>query len=217
VPVAALPPAPEPVVAALVLVVAAPPLPAALLLPLPLLLLLLLLLVAAMPPLPAALLLPLPPTPLVLDVVPAIWHSPARQAPPVQGVLSFLFTGEHTPSAGLQSAVWHSPTGGQTTTSAPLHVPLWHVSVFVQASPSSQAAPVAFDGALQRPVVGSHAPASWHWSCAAQTTGLAPAQIPAWQVSSCVQASPSLQEAPLAFAGVEQTPVALLQIPAMWH
>jgi hypothetical protein len=40
--------------------------------------------------------------------------------------------------------------------------------------------------------------------------------VPAWQVSVCVQASPSLHEAPLAFAGLEeQMPVAALQVPAV--
>ena len=54
----------------------------------------------------------------------------------------------------------------------------------------------------------------WHWSSAVQTTGLLPVQLPAWQLSVCVQASPSLQPVPLGFEGLEQTPVALLQVPA---
>src|SRR5215831_5291641 len=44
-----------------------------------------------------------------------------------------------------------------------------------------------------------------------------PMQVPAWQVSVCVQALPSLQLAPSAFAGFEQTPLAGLHVPATWH
>jgi hypothetical protein len=36
-------------------------------------------------------------------------------------------------------------------------------------------------------------------------------------VSVCVQALPSLQPAPLALAGLLQTPVPGLQVPAVWH
>jgi hypothetical protein len=52
---------------------------------------------------------------------------------------------------------------------------------------------------------------------AAQTTGFAPVQTPAWQVSAWVQALPSLQAVPSAWAGFEQTPVAGSQAPAAWH
>src|SRR5437667_352120 len=64
------------------------------------------------------------------------------------------------------------------------------------------------------PVAGLQVPASWHWSCAVQLTGFAPVQVPAWHVSVCVQASPSLQAAPLGLAGLEHAPVAGLQVPA---
>ena len=45
---------------------------------------------------------------------------------------------------------------------------------------------------------------------------------PAWQdpppqVSPVVQAFPSLHVVPFALAGFEQTPVAVLQVPALWH
>jgi hypothetical protein len=49
------------------------------------------------------------------------------------------------------------------------------------------------------------------------TTGLAPVHTPAWQVSVCVHALPSLHDAPLAFEGFEQIPVEVLQTPAVWH
>jgi hypothetical protein len=42
-------------------------------------------------------------------------------------------------------------------------------------------------------------------------------QTPAWQVSVCVQAFPSLHAVPLGALGFEQTPVAVLQTPATWH
>src|SRR5438034_1268517 len=48
-------------------------------------------------------------------------------------------------------------------------------------------------------------------------TGLLPVQTPLWQLSVCVQALPSLQALPLAFAGFEHVPVAGLQVPAAWH
>jgi len=47
--------------------------------------------------------------------------------------------------------------------------------------------------------------------------GSVPAQTPAWQASLCVQAFPSLHAVPLAFAGLEQAPVAGLHVPAAWH
>src|SRR5947208_3539351 len=60
-------------------------------------------------------------------------------------------------------------------------------------------------------------PAVWHWSAAVHTTGLAPTQAPAWQVSVCVQALPSSHGAPLSLAGLLQVPVVGSQVPAVWH
>jgi hypothetical protein len=87
----------------------------------------------------------------------------------------------------------------------------------VQASPSLQALPFGAAGFEHWPVAGLHVPATWHWSDAAQTTGFAPAQTPAWQVSVCVHASLSLQAVPSAIAGFEHWPVAGLHVPATWH
>ena len=84
----------------------------------------------------------------------------------------------------------------------------------MQALPSLQVAPSAFAGFEHVPVDGLHVPASWHWSLALHTTGFAPVQTPAWQVSVCVQPLPSLQVAPSAFAGLEHVPVDGLQVPA---
>jgi len=95
-----------------------------------------------------------------------------------------------------------------------VHVPLWHVSVCVQASPSVQALPSGFAGFEQTPVDGLHVPATWHWSGAGHVTGFVPVQVPAWHVSVCVQASPSVHALPSGFAGFEQTPVVGLHVPA---
>src|SRR5213076_1167019 len=91
------------------------------------------------------------------------------------------------------------------------------VSVCVQPLPSSQRAPLGRAGLLQVPDVGSQVPAVWHWSAAVHTTGSAPTQAPASQVSLCVHALASLQLVPLGLAGLLQAPVAGLQTPAVWH
>src|SRR5262249_56620662 len=75
----------------------------------------------------------------------------------------------------------------------------------------------AFAGFEQTPVVASQVPTSWHWSVVVQVAGFAPTQAPAWQESLCVQAFPSLQLVPSAFAGFEQTPVVASQVPTSWH
>jgi hypothetical protein len=64
---------------------------------------------------------------------------------------------------------------------APVQVPAWQVSVWVQASPSLHEVPLLLMGFEQMPP--EQVPAVWHWSSAVQTTGLAPEQVPAWQVS----------------------------------
>jgi len=114
-------------------------------------------------------------------------------------------------------ATWHWSVAAQTTGLPPVQKPAWHASLCVHASPSLHGVPSSLLGFEQAPVAGLHAPATWHWSGAAQTTGLAPVQAPAWQVSASVHALPSLQGAPLALAGFEQTPVAGLHAPAAWH
>ena len=100
---------------------------------------------------------------------------------------------------------------------APTQLPVWQVSDCVHASPSLQAEPLALFGLLQTPVAGAHVPAVWHWSCAVQVTGLAPLQVPAWQVSLWVQALPSLQAAPSALIGLLHVPLIGAQTPASWH
>src|SRR5207249_3635517 len=123
-----------------------------------------------------------------------------------------------TPDAGLQMpAVWHWSAAVHTTGLAPTQAPASQVSVRVQALPSSHGAPLSLAGLLQPPEAGLQTPAVWHWSAAVHTTGLAPTQAPAAQVSVRVQASPSSHGAPSSLAGLVQTPVAGLQAAAVWH
>src|SRR2546430_8208437 len=70
---------------------------------------------------------------------------------------------------------------------------------------------------LHAPYPDSQVPGAWHWSAAVHTTGFAPTQAPAWQVSLCVHALASLQLVPLGLAGLLQVPDAGLQVPAVWH
>src|SRR5262245_35809472 len=98
-----------------------------------------------------------------------------------------------------------------------MQAPASQVSVCVHPSPSEHALPFAFSGLEQMPLAGSQTPASWHWSRAEQTTGFAPTQAPASQVSVWVQASPSVQAVPFGLSGLEQMPLAGSQTPASWH
>src|SRR2546428_345644 len=114
-------------------------------------------------------------------------------------------------------ATWHWSSAVQATGLAPVHAPLWQVSVCVHALPSLHAEPLALAGFEQVPVPVSRVPATWHWSEAVQTTGLLPVHAPLWQVSLCVHALPSVHADPSALLGFEQVPVAGLQVPATWH
>ena len=96
-------------------------------------------------------------------------------------------------------------------------MPLSQVSVRVHGLPSSQLAPFCFGGSEHVPVPGSQVPALWHESEAGQTTGFVPTQSPLWQVSVRVQGLASLQAVPFVLLGLEQRPVAGLQVPASWH
>ena len=100
------------------------------------------------------------------------------------------------PLTGSQVPLVHGLSSSQET-AAPPHTPPWQVSGEVQALSSSQALPLALTGSLHSPVRGSQAPASWHWSLAAHTTGSAPAHWPPTQVSNWVHRSPSSHPVPL--------------------
>src|SRR5438128_12623420 len=96
----------------------------------------------------------------------------------------------------------------------PTQMPASQASVRVQALPSSQPVPSGLAGLLQTPDAGLQMPAVWHWSAAVHTTGLAPTQAPAGQVSLCVQASASSHGAPSGLAGLLEPPDAGVQVPA---
>jgi hypothetical protein len=122
---------------------------------------------------------------------------------------------EHVPVEGLhEPARWHWSLAAQVTGFAPVQTPDWHVSVCVHALPSLHVVPFAAVGFEQVPVEGLHEPARWHWSLAAQVTGFAPVQTPAWHVSVCVHGLPSLHPVPFAAIGFEHAPVDGLQVPA---
>src|SRR5437667_262470 len=141
-----------------------------------------------------------------------------QASPSLQGVPLVLAGWEQGPVAVLQvPAAWHWSRALQTTGLEPVQVPLWQVSVCVQALPSLHAVPLLAFGLEHWPVAVLQVPATWHWSEAVQTTGLLPVQSPLWQVSVCVQALPSLHAVPSILAGSEHAPVAGLQVPAVWH
>ena len=79
------------------------------------------------------------------------------------------------------------------------------------------AVPSGAAGFEHAPVDGLQAPAEWQASLAAQVTGFPPVHVPAWHVSVCVHALPSLHEVPFVATGLEQAPVLVLQVPAVWH
>ena len=97
--------------------------------------------------------------------------------------------------------------GEKTTGLLPVHAPLRHVSIWVQALPSSHDVPSASGGWMHAPLAGSHRDA-WQAAGAGQTTGAPPTQAPAWQTSVCVHALPSSQALPSSFGCTVQAPLA---------
>src|SRR5437016_6192237 len=149
-----------------------------------------------------------------------LWQvSVCVQALPSLHGVPFVAVGvEQLPVAGLHvPATWHWSRAVQVTGLLPTQLPLWQVSVCVQALPARHGVAFVAGGVEQLPVAGLHVPATWHWSRAVQVTGLLPTQLPLWQVSVCVQALPSLHGVPFVAVGVEQLPVAGLHVPATWH
>src|SRR5436190_1273760 len=155
------------------------------------------------------------------------WHEPFMQAS--LAVHSFP-SSQLVPSgdgAPMQTPAWQVSVCVQLLPSPqdaplgrgwlPMQAPASQASVWVQVSPSLQAVPSGFAGFEHWPLAGSQVPTWWHWSWAAQTTGFVPVQLPPWQVSAWVQASPSLQAVPSGLAGFEQTPLAGSHVPALWH
>jgi hypothetical protein len=101
----------------------------------------------------------------------------------------------------LHVSVVHASPSSQLYV-VPLHVPLRQMSLTVHAFPSLHEVPSVFVGFEHTPVVGSHTPAAWHWSCAVQEIGVPALHLPApSQVSAPLQGLPSLQLVPEASAG----------------
>jgi len=93
------------------------------------------------------------------------WHvSVCVHALPSLHAVPLAATGlEHAPVLGLHvPATWHESLAVHVTGFAPVHVPLWHVSVCVHPLPSLHAVPLAATGFEQAPVDGLHVPAAWH-------------------------------------------------------
>ena len=84
--------------------------------------------------------------------------------------------------------------------------------------PSVQAVPFALGTLCEhRPVILLQVPASLHWSPAGQVGSSYPVHTPLVHMSVAEHALPSLQLERLDLAGLEQVPVAALQVPATWH
>src|SRR5438034_1351765 len=97
--------------------------------------------------------------------VPSLHASVRVQAFPSSQVVPSALSGlEQRPIAGSQTpASWHWSLGGHSTGLVPVHTPARQASASVQALPSSHAVPSGFAGferLEQRPVSGSHTPAS---------------------------------------------------------
>ena len=139
--------------------------------------------------------------------LPALQVSVCVQASPSLQLAPSAFGGfEQVPVPGSHvPAVWHWSLAVQTTGFELVHAPDWQVSVCVHPFASSQLDPFGLAGFVQAPVAGLHVPASWHGSLAVEVTGFDPVQVPAWQVSVCVQTLPSSQAVPV--SGAWTTPV----------
>ncbi len=91
------------------------------------------------------------------------------------------------------------------TLAVPLHVPLWQVSLLVQALPSLQGVPPTTATLIQLPVpVSQVSPVQGLLS---SQFLVVPLHTPFWHASPVVQALPSLQELPFATVGYAQLPV----------
>src|SRR5438477_7834902 len=122
----------------------------------------------------------------------------------------------------LSLASWHTPVlqaspAAEQSRAAPPQTPAVQVSFTVQKRPSVQVVPSTWFGLEQVPFAGLQTPATWHWSRATHTTGFVPMQLPAWQVSVWVQASPSAQAPPSVGRGLGRVTVAGSAVPAGWQ
>jgi hypothetical protein len=154
---------------------------------------------------------PQPQSVVVSEGVPPVEQAPAWQMPSAHVVPSGFAGLEQMPVVSQAPLSWQSSRAEQITGLAPMQAPLWHTSVCVQAFSSLHDDPSGLAGLMEhRPVAGLQVPASWHWSGAAQVTGLVPVQVPAWHVSPSVQALLSLHAVPFVTGGATHTPVLAL-------
>jgi hypothetical protein len=88
--------------------------------------------------------------------------SPVVHALPSLHVVPFAAAGfEHAPLVGSQvPATWQASLAVHVTGFPPVHVPLWHESLCVQALPSLHVVPFAAVGFEHTPLVGSQVPAA---------------------------------------------------------
>lgn len=86
----------------------------------------------------------------------------------------------------------------------------------MHAFPSLHGVPSAELGVEQTPVLGLHVPAVWHAVGEGHESAVPP-QTPAWHLSFKVQALPSLHVVPFVAFGLEQRPVVVLHVPAVWQ
>lgn len=156
-----------------------------------------------------------PPTPELVAVVATPLPLPLVPPAPEPVVVVLLVTAPPpappTPELVVDEALPWPPVPPSAPASARgLQVPDWH-------SPSEHIVPSLFSGLEHTPLVGSQTPASWQSSKAEQTTRVFAVHMPAWQLSSSVQALPSSQDELSALAGLEHRPVAESQAPITWH
>jgi hypothetical protein len=134
----------------------------------------------------------------------------------LHGPPSFVGTGSQVFVVSLHTARLQSFAAEEQSVGPPLpHVPDVQNSPLVQNSPSSQGRPFAADALWTHPVAGLQE-STVHAFPSLQTMVEAGVQIPAWHVSPVVQASPSLQTAPLRGVGsLTQLSVVSLQESAV--
>jgi hypothetical protein len=136
-----------------------------------------------------------------------IW--PSSQLLPVSG------SAVQPPADSLQMPSLHwSANEEQSGGGPPVQVPVWHVSLVVHASPSSQLLPVS--GSAVQPPADSLQMPSLHWSAnEEQSGGGPPTQVPVWQASAVVQTRPSLQGVSFMTGSAVHPPAVSRQTPSL--
>ena len=134
--------------------------------------------------------------------------SPQSQTPSPQ--MPFVCT---QPEPGKQPSCVHASPSAQESAGPDTHVPLTHVSLAVHALPSEQGG-LSANATWLQPFVMSQ-PSAVQGLPSSQLFEL-PKHAPNRHMSSCVQASPSLQPRPLGLFGAMHVPVIQSQAYT-WH